>query len=307
MNASISVRFLQKGEDTLWRKCRFSTTPLEKADESPFTAQPTFRSETHLVAKQEGRVVGKMEYILNEPHIAVLVDPIVVPDAPIKKVAYSLLSKGIQVARSLNVRRILVILQESLPYLQELLLLMPTWGFRPLWQKNKYTLNPKDLPPLSDLPAWMELEFVPFKGLDDQVFLQTLNVTLQETLSREDEGENAVAMVEMFIEMCRKDGNYFPEDWEIALVKSEPVGVVLPAFLDPNRDNAGNLFIGVIPKARGQGLGKLLHYRGLQTIGKRGVRKYLSSTDSSNMPMIKIFESLNYQLVGIQHYFEPTE
>ena len=125
-------------------------------------------------------------------------------------------------------------------------------------------------------------------------------------LSRDDEGENASNMLAMFIDRCHRVDNYHPEDWELALIKKEPVGVVVPAYLDDRRDSAGNLYVRVIPIMRGQGFGRLLHYRGLEIISKRGVRNYLSSCDCLNLPMIKIFESLNYRLVAIQHYFKPN-
>ena len=307
MKTLISVRKLQKGEDALWHHCTYSPDSNKISDKPPFTNDSSFRSETHLIAEQEGRVVGKMEWILGEPHEAILVDPIVVPDASVEEVAHALLFEGLRIARSFKVHTIQVILQDRLPYLSELIPLMEVWKFRPLWQKNLYTLNPKDFPAHPDSPMWKDLEFLPFGGLDDRLFRETLDVILQDvSLDRQDEGCNAATMLEILIDECRGNKIYYPEDWELALIGKEPVWVVLPAYMNDQRDSASNLFVGLVPKMRGQGLGRLLHFRGMETISKRGVRNYLSSCDCLNLPMIKIFESLNYRLLGIQHYFEPS-
>ena len=304
MKTTVSIRHLQKGEDELWHQCTYSLEPNQSSDEPPFTDDPSYRSETHLIAEQEGRVVGKMEWILLEPHEAFLVDPIIVPGASVEEVAHALLFEGLRIARSFKIHTIQVIIQDRLPYLAILLPLMEVWKFHPLVQKNLYTLNPKNFPARPNSSLWKDLEFLPFGGLDDRLFIETFDLILQNApLSRGDEGDNAANLLEYLIDQCRGSEIYFPEDWELALIKKEPVGVVLPAYMDEQKDSASNLYVGVVPMMRGRGLGRLLHYRGIQTISKRGVRNYLSSCDYLNLPMIKIFESLNYRLIGNQYYF----
>jgi|GEM_PF-2509812 len=309
-NPIVSVRFLRRGEDVLWRRCAFSSKAEEESNKPPFTDKPSFRAdraEAHLVAEQDGRIVGKMESILHEPHEAILIDPVVVPEASVEQVAGELLAKALEVAKSLKVRRIMVILQDRLPYIRELIPRMGDWGFRALWEKNLYRLNPLDLPPYLDSPLWADLNFASFGGLDDRVFRATLDLVLQSATNPEEKGETAIGMLEYFVDGCNRDGNYFPEDWELALINDEPVGVVIPAYYDEQRQEAGDLFVGVVPTRRGQGLGKLLYYRGLRTIGKRGVTTYIDSTDRMNRPMIRVFESLNFRQIMTQYYFEPAD
>jgi ribosomal protein S18 acetylase RimI-like enzyme len=316
-DSAVSVRFLRKGEDRLWRSCWYAATLDRKSEAAPFTDDPSFRPEAHLVAERSGRIVGKMEWIILEPHEAILVDPIVTPNESVEQIARTLLSEGLRVAQNLNVREIQVILQDRLPYLSTLLPMMEKWGFCPLWQKNLYSLQAQDLPAISDAPLWNDLEWVSLKGLDDTEFIGTLDTILSNApLDRDGQSSDASTLLETCSDRCRDDGNYYPEDWEIGvLLRQEatsdvsrdraPIGIVMPAFLEKDRSTAGNLYVGVVPGARGRGLGKSLHYRGLQTMANRGATKFLGSTDSPNLPMIKIFEGLNYQLEGIQHYFEP--
>jgi len=63
--------------------------------------------------------------------------------------------------------------------------------------------------------------------------------------------------------------------------------------------------VAVAPEARGRGLGLVLHHRGLSTMMKEQPRRFLSSTDASNVAMRRIFEKLGYEDAGVQHYFEP--
>ena len=317
-DSGVSVRCLRKGEDRLWRNCSFGATTYGEMDGTAFTNDPSFRPEAHLVAERNGRIVGKMESIIVEPHEAVLVDPIVVPNECVEEVARALLLEGLRIARKFNVREIQVLLQDRLPYLSTLLQKMEGWDFHPLWQKNLYSVKAESLCPPSDFPQIMELEWVPFKGPENQTFLRTLQLILQHApLSRSDQGTDAFTLLEYCIYRCRADGNFYPEDWEMGMLvhpetatmdvqKREPIGIVMPAFLNAGRHFGGNLYIGVVPAARGRGLGKILQYRGLQTMVKRGAIKFLGSTDSLNLPMIKIFESLNYQLEGIEQYFQPV-
>jgi len=64
------------------------------------------------------------------------------------------------------------------------------------------------------------------------------------------------------------------------------------------------LFVGVVPKARGRGLGLALTLKGIQTIAPRAPTALLDSTDVQNRPMRKILEKLGYRLTAVQHYFK---
>jgi ribosomal protein S18 acetylase RimI-like enzyme len=82
------------------------------------------------------------------------------------------------------------------------------------------------------------------------------------------------------------------------------VGIVMPALTELVTRRGTILFVGVIPEARGRGLGLALTLKGLQTIASRTPTALIDSTDVQNTPMRKILERLGYSLTAIQHYFE---
>jgi ribosomal protein S18 acetylase RimI-like enzyme len=79
---------------------------------------------------------------------------------------------------------------------------------------------------------------------------------------------------------------------------------VMPALTELVTKRGTILFVGVIPEARGRGLGLALTLKGLQTIASRTPTALLDSADVQNRPMRKILEKLGYRLTAIQHYFE---
>ena len=71
----------------------------------------------------------------------------------------------------------------------------------------------------------------------------------------------------------------------------ELVGLLLPT-LDPVDRRLGWLsFVGLVPRARGQGLGTPLHQLGLVLLRRRGARRYEDTTERANLPMRAIFRS----------------
>jgi RimJ/RimL family protein N-acetyltransferase len=95
-----------------------------------------------------------------------------------------------------------------------------------------------------------------------------------------------------FQEMVDYAGKRFdPTWWTTADLGGETVGVVLPQAF-PGYDDEGTLFyVGVRPAFRGRGYGKTLHAGGLEFLSRRGVTKYMGSTDERNAPMIAVFKA----------------
>lgn len=106
---------------------------------------------------------------------------------------------------------------------------------------------------------------------------------------------------EDFQELIDYAGNkYNPENWKIAFLENEIIGVILPqAFAD--RKNEGSIFyLGVVPDFRGKGFGKILHSKALIDLKEIGIDHYKGSTDSRNKPMIKIFQENQCLQSGLQ-------
>lgn len=97
-----------------------------------------------------------------------------------------------------------------------------------------------------------------------------------------------------------------PTHWEVAIARatSEPIGFVLPAWTG---DEAATIaFIGVLPEARGRGLGRLLLARGTASLRRRSPR-VIADIDEDNLPMLRAAAAVGYRPFAIRaHYRRRT-
>ena len=117
------------------------------------------------------------------------------------------------------------------------------------------------------------------------------------------ESRDPEAEFDELVEMAA--GKYDPKSWFAALVDGEVVGAVLPQeFADVKAE--GTLFyVAVLPRFRGRGYGRALHAAGLSMLKKRGVTKYIGSTDTRNAPMLRVFEANGCPQTSTQLFYRP--
>jgi ribosomal protein S18 acetylase RimI-like enzyme len=242
-----------------------------------------------------------MESALNEPYSAVLIDPIVFEGEDIEEVACALIGEGLDVARSIGVAQIELILESYLPYLERLATFVTKLGFRRTFEKALYANDFADVPPAASA---RRLEFRTVADLGDTAAIRVLGEILKTPLNRSEIGVAPSSMFQELEALCTKNGVFHPEDWLVAYQHGREVGIVMPALTELVTRRGTILFVGVIAEARGRGLGLALTLKGIQTIASRTPKSLLDSTDLQNAPMRKIFEKLGYRLSAIQHYFE---
>ena len=97
--------------------------------------------------------------------------------------------------------------------------------------------------------------------------------------------------------------SFDPTWWCVAYLDRNPIGVVLPQVFS-DRTNEGTLFyVGVLPEFRGRGFGRILHSSGLGRLARRGVERYVGSTDARNLPMIAVFRANGCAQTGRQLFY----
>src|SRR5579859_4578647 len=276
------ISHLLPGEDALWHSCHFyGPRPLGWDDS--FTHLPHFRAEAYLLARRGNCVVGRMESILVEPHEAILGDPMVMPGEDVEEVARALLEKGMDVTKNLKVEKVMVLLQDRLPYLNEVAAFLPSLGFSSSYQKALYEMVAGLLPVEVSGPA---ANYRVLSGPSDLDASRVLGDILSQPVSREDEHTDA----KHFLEELYAIGTDRVIKGEMALAGGEPIGLVLPGWLDKKEKTASIAYVGIVPKARGKGLGLILYHHGLAKMKAAGARKFIDSTDVQNHSMRKIFE-----------------
>lgn len=283
------VRSLRRGEDALWRACTWRTGPRRRRRRPPFTAGSRFVAERHLLALRGGRVVGRLEWVRNG-HEAALCDPVVVPGEDVAEVAGTLLAEALRRARR-RVPKVEAILDERLPYVDALEPVLARIGLLPTRRRLLHLRRgraPREVSPRG-------FTFAAPRGLLDPVLVAVYARCSGQT-------------PEQVRRSLRASAQERATDWRtivLAFDGERPAGLAVPGV----HDGAGPLgtieFVGVLPEARGRGLGLALTVRVIRTLAARGARQMLDATDEGNEPMLAVFRKTGYRLRTVQRYYGP--
>jgi ribosomal protein S18 acetylase RimI-like enzyme len=88
--------------------------------------------------------------------------------------------------------------------------------------------------------------------------------------------------------------SYLPDRWHVLSVQEQTAGFVLPVIYDgcsrDGLDEATIYHMGVAPKHRGTGIGRLLLRHATRLLVSHGVWRIYCDTPTTNKPMIHLFE-----------------
>ena len=95
----------------------------------------------------------------------------------------------------------------------------------------------------------------------------------------------------------RVSGRFVPELWELALIDGEPSACLLLAEM-AHGSTLEVVYMGVVPRCRGRGLGELLLRRALQQARTRHIKRLTLAVDARNAPAITVYERVGFRPVG---------
>lgn len=150
---------------------------------------------------------------------------------------------------------------------------------------------------------------VRYKSLDELgevVFIETLRKCMIGIAARDfDPGSPQ----KQFKDLASYAGsNFLPQNWLIAYRGEDIVGMVLPQSYGEDSPGDGSLFfIGIVPEFRKQGLGRILHARGLHALSEMGLKRYIGSTDIINIDMLAIFRANGCDFYKIRMFDQAGE
>lgn len=102
------------------------------------------------------------------------------------------------------------------------------------------------------------------------------------------------------------DEAFDPRTWWLAYLDGALAGFVFPQMY-PDEKTLGSVWhIGVLPKFRRRGFGKILHARALETLRALGAKYYVGSTEPNNPAMMRVFlaNGCNFSSFRIIEQFE---
>lgn len=146
--------------------------------------------------------------------------------------------------------------------------------------------------PLATLAGKERLTYQSFDSAPRDLFEQTLLATYEQTLDCPE--VNGVRTVEQIMEGHASQGRHDPDRWWLALSGRRPVGVLLVTELP--EWNAWDLsYVGVVPAARGRGLGRELVCKALFEARAAEAAQLTLSVDMRNRPARNLYQRLDFE------------
>lgn len=285
----MQARFLQIGEEKKWYDL------MDEEFSESFTQLSDYRLQSHIVVEEDNRFIGGMELIIDDPELVFLFNPIVKgKDTP--SVFEYLLCKGIEAAQSLDVQKIFSLIHESNNKFKIIQTVLQNLEFELGMKKVLYQRKPT---PLFVYKSNLRLTYKSLKEVGEEDFVKMLEKIYQPDIFESDPQECFFGLKRMAVKTRR----FYPEDWEVTYTENQAVGITMPQLHDEKGEQGSNFYLGVVPKARGKGIGKILQQKAVETLIKRGAKGIIGSTDIKNTPMIRIFKSLGYEFVEYQYFY----
>src|SRR5207302_922390 len=99
---------------------------------------------------------------------------------------------------------------------------------------------------------------------------------------------NGVRDIKDVIAGHKASGEFDPAGWFVLLEAGEPRGALLLSHV-PRTDAAELVYIGLVPSARGSGLGDLLMRQALWAVAAMRLARLTLAVDSRNDPALKLY------------------
>ncbi len=271
------------------------------ATELPHGFVTAREGDEHVVFDSQGRLLGRMRAIPNAPHRLMLTQLRIEPGGPGDPVtaAAALVEAGVREARGQGIALVTLVIDDRLAHAATHAMAASEWGFKLDEAKVLYRADVADLQLSVAGGAPLGAAFVAHDAEVASVLDRTAGYE-SKSLRGSDE---ARAILLEFADHCRACQSHYPEDWVVLRIRGRPVGIVLPAFTDHTHQVATNLYMGVVPEARGCGLGAVLVRRGIETMIARGALRFVGSCDIVNTPMRRIFQKFGCVAIATQRVF----
>jgi ribosomal protein S18 acetylase RimI-like enzyme len=145
-------------------------------------------------------------------------------------------------------------------------------------------------------PRWFalrgDLTFETYDRCDRQAFHQTLLSSYED--SRDCPEVNGIRELDEILEGHQAQGNYNPRRWWLARQDGQAVGVLLLAEV-PDWQGWDLSYLGVVPKARGRGIGRALAEQALRQARAAGASQLSLAVDSRNDAAWNLYRELDFE------------
>jgi len=143
------------------------------------------------------------------------------------------------------------------------------------------------------VPVMPDLTFVSYDEGVASRFEQTLLRSYENTLDCPE--LNGVRHLHEIMEGHKAQGLHDPGHWWLAEESGQPAGVLLMADV-PDLGGWDLSYLGVVPEARGRGIGRALARKAIAETRAAGVERLTLAVDGRNHPALHLYASLGFEV-----------
>lgn len=126
-------------------------------------------------------------------------------------------------------------------------------------------------------------------------FIQTIQATYQNSLDCP--ALTGLRQMEDVIASHQASGEFDPNHWFLLYERQTPMAVLLLAK-SPRTDAMELVYLGLVPQARGRGLGALMLRKALRLTADLNVSRLSLAVDASNIPALKLYYRHGLEKIG---------
>lgn len=296
---SIAIRPLELGEETLWTGIdpAMRDDPAAREDfKTLFAKRREIDPRCFLVALDGAECAGSLEGIVLNPRLYFIRDILAVRNAEFERIAGAF-------ARYLSrwfAKDAIEILAWDTPESGPTLRVLERSGF--VLDKKKAFVE-KDIRGYHS-PHEDPFAYRPLAEVGEDRFIEVMSEAARGDPFEDVTTRDAKAGFRDLIEYAGK--RFDPTWWRIAYLDAEPAGVVLPQAFEERSDEGTLFYVAVRPALRGRGFGRVLHGAGLEFLSKKGIVKYVGSTDTRNFPMLAVFRANGCRQTATQLFYKAV-
>lgn len=276
---------------------------LQAAPRSPVASSApstyaTVDAANRLVALRAGEIVGAIRYVPGAGHAAAVLPPRLGRwDA---RLAAALFRAAAARARRRHRARLIQTLLEP-DGADPAACALERAGFRRLamllYMRRPVCEDDRHLP-LSDRIVWRR-----YTRLRHRKFADTIRATYRDSLDCP--GLRGLRTVHDAIRTHKQTGRFRPKRWRLAVLGRSAVGV---AMVNDLRGRGELVYLGVVPEARGGGIGRDLLHRAIRDTAEMGFGQMGLAVDADNTPALRLYRCAGFAETHRRlAYFVPRE
>lgn len=269
---------------------RHAVSDAQIADFLDLAANRGINLNTLSVAEQSGRLLWTILPVISPGRTMLLLAPSQLNDKTQEHAAGELTEQIISRFAAQDVHLTQVLLDPSAAALRKL---YDRCGFTPLAELLYLHSRVKPSTPPPTLPQNFTLRA--YCGASHALFAQTIASSYQNSLDCP--ALNGRRDIEDVIAGHKAAGEFDPNLW-IALLEHDVPRAVLLLSRAPHGDALELVYLGLVPEARGRGLGDVMMRQAMAMAARRGRTSLSLAVDSKNAPALKLYYRHGLRQVG---------